>query len=83
MSTNKNNIVLVDFDHRLHEITLDCVLTFRGYAETSVDSMDLVTADLAECLNKYRERACEIKKVETARVKEGAPTVSGSSVTSG
>ena len=48
-----------------------------------MDFMDLVTADLAECLNKYRERACEIKKIETARVKEGAPTVSGSSVTSG
>lgn len=80
--TKKANVKFVDFDSRQHELVIECRLTFRDYAESSTDFMDRVTADLADCMNKYNERHFEMIKVETARVKEGAPTVAGEKILS-
>lgn len=73
-------VVPVDFDNRQHEVILDCVLTFRGYAPSARDFRESVLADLADCMNKYNERLVEIKNVGMARVREGAPTESGKSI---
>ena len=81
--TKKTNVKLVDFDPRQHELVIECRLTFRDYAESSTDFMDRVTADLAACVNNYNERHVEIIKIETARVKEGTPTVTGEKILSG
>ena len=80
--TKKTNVKVVDFDPRQHELVIECRLTFRDYAESS-DFMDRVTADLADCVNNYNERHVEIIKIETARVKEGTPTVTGEKILSG
>jgi len=76
----KAQIIHVDFDRRQHEIVLDCVLTFRGYAASASEFQEHVMADLAECMNKYNERLVEIKNIETARVREGTRAGSGKSV---
>ena len=80
MDKKDPKVVPVDFDNRQHEVTLECVLTFRGYAPSANDFLDSVLADLANCMNMYNERLVEIKKVETGRVREGTPTESGKSV---
>ena len=80
MDVKDPKVVPVDFDNRQHEVTLDCVLTFRGYAPSAYDFLDGVLADLAGCMNMYNERLVEIKKVEAGRVREGMPTESGKSV---
>jgi len=80
MDRNDPKVVPVDFDNRQHEVTLDCVLTFRGYAPTANDFLDSVLADLADCMNTYNERLVEIKKVETGRVRVDTPTQSGKHV---
>lgn len=79
----KNNVFRVDFDPRQHELVIECRLTFRDYAESSTNFIDRVTTDLADCVNKYNERHVEMIKVETARVKEGTPTVTGEKILSG
>ena len=79
----KTNVKFVDFDPRQHELVIECRLTFRDYAESSTDFIDRVTSDLAECVNKYNERHIETIKIETARVKEGTPTVTGEKILSG
>ena len=81
--TTKTNVEFVDFDPRQQELVIECRLTFRDYSESSTDFMDRVTADLADCMNKYNERHVETIKIETARVKEGTPTVTGEKILSG
>ena len=81
--TKKNNVKFVDFDPRQHELVIECRLTFRDYAESSTDFIDRVTSDLADCVNKYNERHVETIKIETARVKEGTPTVTGEKILNG
>ena len=51
MDIKDPKVVPVDFDNRQHEVTLDCVLTFRGYAPSSNDFPGSVLADLAACMN--------------------------------
>ena len=80
MDRKDPKVVPVDFDDRQHEVTLDCVLTFRGYAPSANDFLDSVLNDLADCMNMYNERLVEIKQVETGRAREGTPTESGKSV---
>ena len=81
--TKKTNVKFVDFDSRQHELIIECRLTFRDYAESSTDFIDRVTSDLAECVNKYNERHIETIKIDTARVKEGTPMVTGEKILSG
>ena len=80
MDITDRDTIRVDFDSRQHEVVLDCVLTFRGYAPTDHEFRESVLADLAACMNKYNERLVEIRKVETSRVREGSVTESGKSV---
>ena len=80
MNRKDPKVVPVDFDNRQHEVILDCVLTFRGYAPSAQDFRESVLADLADCMNKYNERLVEIRDVETGRVREGTPTESGKGV---
>lgn len=80
MDITDQDTIRVDFDSRQHEVVLDCVLTFRGYAPTDHEFRESVLADLAACMNKYNERLVEIRKVETSRVREGTPAKSGKSV---
>ena len=80
MDRKDPKVVPVDFDNRQYEVTLDCVLTYRGYAPFANDFLDSVLANLANCINMYNERLVEIKKVEAGRVREGMPTESGKSV---
>lgn len=76
----KARIIHVDFDRRQHEIVLDCVLTFRGYAASASEFQEHVMADLAECMNKYSERSVEVTNIELGRVRQGTPTRSGKSI---
>ena len=80
MDRKDPNVVPVDFDNRQHEVILDCLLTFRGYAPSAHAFRESVLADLADCMNKYNERLVEIKNIETARVREGTLAASGKSV---
>ena len=80
MDITDRDTIRVDFDSRQHEVVLDCVLTFRGYAPTDYEFRQSVLDDLAVCMNKYNERLVEIKEVKTSRVREGTPTESGKSV---
>ena len=80
MDRKDPKVVSVDFDNRQHEVILDCVLTFRGYAPSAHDFRESVLADLADCMNKYNERFVEIRSVETGRVREGTLTESGKGV---
>jgi len=80
MDITDRDTIRVDFDSRQHEVVLDCILIFRGYAPTDHEFRQSVLADLAACMNKYNERLVEIKKVKTSRVREGTPAESGESV---
>ena len=80
MDRKDPKVVPVDFDNRQHEVILDCVLTFRGYAPSAHDFRESVLADLADCMNKYNERWVEIRNVETDRVREGTLTEIGKGV---
>ena len=49
----KSKIIPVEFDDRPHEVRLDCVLTFRGYASSANDFLGSVLCDRAGCMNSY------------------------------
>ena len=55
MDRKDPKVVPVDFDNRQHEVILDCLLTFRGYAPSAHAFRESVLADLADCMNKYNE----------------------------
>ena len=80
MKDTGSKLICHDFDSRQHEVTLDCLLTFRGYASSAHEFRESVLADPAACMNKYNERLVEIKHVKTGRVREGTPAESGKSV---